>query len=189
MGWLGFLMTIACLAFFRDPERIHPSRSCVVVSPADGVVLKISTCTPPDELDLPGEWRKITIFMSVFNVHVNRAPVSGIIEKMLYVPGKYFNASLDKANVLNERRSTFMRLSDGTQVVFVQIAGLLAGRIRCDVVEGQELELGQRIGIIRFGSRVDVYLPGDSSVLVEEGQVTVAGETILADFSRKGVKE
>ncbi|MDR2782116.1 MAG: phosphatidylserine decarboxylase [Holosporaceae bacterium] len=183
MGWLGFLMTAACLAFFRDPERVHPSKSSVVVSPADGIVLKISKCTPPDELELSGEWKKISIFMSVFNVHVNRSPISGVIEKMLYIPGKFFNVSLDKASEYNERQAIFMRRADGTQMVFVQIAGLIARRIRCDVNERQELELGQRVGIIRFGSRVDVYLPGDSEILVEEGQVTVAGETILADIT------
>jgi phosphatidylserine decarboxylase len=182
MGWLGFLTAAACFAFFRDPERVHPSGDSVAVSPADGIVLRISVCTPPDELELSGERKKISIFMSVFNVHVNRSPVSGIIEKMLYIPGKFFNVTLDKANEYNERRATFVRLANGAQVVFVQIAGLLARRIRCDVTEGQELKLGQRVGIIRFGSRVDVYLPCDSRILVEEGQVTVAGETVLADL-------
>jgi len=186
MGWIGFLMTVACLAFFRDPERVHPSRESIAISPADGIVLKITECHAPDELDLPGKkWKKISIFMSVFNVHVNRAPVSGVIEKMLYVPGKFFNVTLDKASEYNERRATYMRMRDGTQVIFVQIAGLLARRIRCDVSEEQELEIGQRVGIIRFGSRVDVYLPDDATILVEEGQVTVAGETILADLKRK----
>jgi phosphatidylserine decarboxylase len=188
MGWLGFLVTVACLAFFRDPERVHPTKSSVAVSPADGIVLKISTCTPPEELGLEGEWKKICIFMSVFNVHVNRAPVAGVIEKMLYIPGKFFNVTLDKANEYNERRATFIRTAEGIPVVFVQIAGLLARRIRCDVVEGQQLEAGDRVGIIRFGSRVDVYLPGDSVVFVEEGQVTVAGETVLAVFNEGEIK-
>jgi phosphatidylserine decarboxylase len=188
MGWIGFLATIGCLAFFRDPERVHPTEKAVVVSPADGIVLKILQCTPPEELDLTGERIKISIFMSIFNVHVNRAPVAGIIEKILYIPGKFFNVTLDKANEYNERQATFVRMADDTSVVFVQIAGLLARRIRCDVVEGQELELGQRVGIIRFGSRVDIYLPKDARVLVEEGQITVAGESILAKLQEKGVK-
>ncbi|MDR2723629.1 MAG: phosphatidylserine decarboxylase [Holosporaceae bacterium] len=188
MGWLGFLATIGCLAFFRDPERVHPSNSSVVVSPADGVVLKISSCLPPEELSLSGEWTKISAFMSIFNVHVNRAPVAGVIGRILYIPGRFFNVTLDKASEYNERQAIFMRMADGTEIVFVQIAGLLARRIRCDVVEGQELEQGQRVGIIRFGSRVDIYLPKDAKVLVEEGQVTVAGESILAKLNGKGTK-
>ncbi|MDR2107446.1 MAG: phosphatidylserine decarboxylase [Holosporaceae bacterium] len=188
MGWLGFILTIGCLAFFRDPERVHPSKDSVAISPADGIVLKISPCTPPKELGLKGERMKISIFMSIFNVHVNRAPVSGRVEKMLYIPGRFFNVTLDKANEYNERRITVMRMADDVQVAFVQIAGLLARRIRCDVEEGQELEIGQRIGIIRFGSRVDIYLPIDAIVLVEEGQITVAGETILADLKKKAKK-
>jgi phosphatidylserine decarboxylase len=184
MGWLGFILTVGCLAFFRDPERVHPSRESVAISPADGIVLKISRGTPPGELELSGEWTKISLFMSIFNVHINRAPVSGTVERMLYVPGKFFNVTLDKANEYNERRITVMRMANDVRVAFVQIAGLLARRIRCDVEEGQELEIGQRIGIIRFGSRVDIYLPIDAIVLVEEGQITVAGETILADLKR-----
>jgi phosphatidylserine decarboxylase len=182
MGWLGFLSTIGCLLFFRDPERVHPSSETAVVSPADGIVLKISTSQPPDELELDGVWKKVSVFMSVTNVHVNRAPVSGIVEKIRYIPGKFFNVSLDKASEYNERQATYMRMRDGTPVVFVQIAGLIARRIRCDVVEGQELEMGDRVGIIRFGSRVDVYFSKDAKIFVEDGQVTVAGETILADL-------
>ncbi|MDR1982963.1 MAG: phosphatidylserine decarboxylase [Holosporaceae bacterium] len=189
MGWLGFLMTIGCLAFFRDPERVHPSKDSIAVSPADGIVLKISECPAPDELKLPGTWQKISIFMSVFNVHVNRSPVTGIVEKIFYIPGKFFNVTLDKASDYNERRATYMRLSDGTRIIFVQIAGLLARRIRCDITEGQTLEIGQRVGIIRFGSRVDVYLPNSAKILVEEGQITVAGETIIADLKRKEVED
>jgi phosphatidylserine decarboxylase len=182
MGWLGFLSTVGCLLFFRDPERVHPSSETAVVSPADGIVLKISTCEPTDELGLGGVWKKVSVFMNVTNVHVNRAPVSGIVEKILYIPGKFFNVSLDKASEYNERQATYMKMADGTPVVFVQIAGLIARRIRCDIVEGQELEMGDRVGIIRFGSRVDVYFPKDAKVLVEDGPVTVAGETILADL-------
>lgn len=183
MGWLGFLSTIGCLLFFRDPERVHPSSENIAVSPADGIVLRISECTPPEELALDGIWKKVSIFMSIINVHVNRAPISGIVEKILYIPGKFFNVSLDKASEYNERQATYMRMADGTQIVFVQIAGLIARRIRCDITEGQELEMGDRVGIIRFGSRVDVYLPQHAKIFVEDGQITVAGETVLANLS------
>ena len=120
--------------------------------------------------------------MSILNVHVNRAPVSGVVDKILYIPGKFFNVSLDKASEYNERQATYMTMPDGTKVVFVQIAGLIARRIRCDITEGQQLEMGDRVGIIRFGSRVDVYLPNYVKICVEDGQVAVAGETILASF-------
>jgi phosphatidylserine decarboxylase len=188
MGWIGFLVMVGCLAFFRDPERVHPSISSAVVSPADGVVLKVLSCTPPEELGLSGEWRKISVFMSIFNVHVNRAPIAGVVEKILYIPGRFFNVTLDKASEYNERQATFIRMADGTLIVFVQIAGLLARRIRSDIVEKQELELGQRVGIIRFGSRVDIYLPNDAKILIEEGQVTVAGESVLAKLKEEGTK-
>ena len=185
MGWLGFLLTIGCLLFFRDPERVHPTRPHIAISPADGIVLKITEGEAPAELNLQGSWKKVSIFMSLVNVHVNRAPVPGTVEKILYVPGRFFNVTLDKASEFNERQATYMRTPDGRQVVFVQIAGLIARRIRSDITEGQQLEIGERVGIIRFGSRVDVYLPTSANVLVEEGQITVAGETILADLHRK----
>ncbi len=181
--WIGVAIGFACLLFFRDPERIPPSKSRVVVSPADGIILKIADVEPPAELELKGKRKKISIFMSILNVHVNRTPIAGIVEKILYVPGRFFNVTLDKANEYNERQATFMKNEDGMELVFVQIAGLIARRIRCDIKEGDKLERGQRVGIIRFGSRVDVYLPTDVSVLVEEGQITVAGETILANYS------
>lgn len=182
MGWLGFLLTVGCLLFFRDPERVHPNGDNLVISPADGIVLKISDCDPPAELELTGKWKKISIFMSLFNVHVNRAPVSGVVEKLFYVPGRFFNVTLDKASEFNERLATYMTMNNGTRIVFVQIAGLLARRIRSDIKEGDMLTLGQRVGIIRFGSRVDVYVPADVKVCVEEGQITVAGETTLVEL-------
>ena len=181
--WIGVAIGFACLLFFRDPERIPPSKKHVVVSPADGIILKIADVEPPVELELSGKRKKISIFMSVLNVHVNRTPVAGIVEKILYIPGRFFNVTLDKANEYNERQATFVKNDDGMELVFVQIAGLIARRIRCDIKEGDKLEKGQRIGIIRFGSRVDVYLPLGVSVLVEEGQITVAGETILANYN------
>lgn len=182
MGWLGFLMTIGCLLFFRDPERVSPTKPNIVVSPADGIVLKITECSPPDELKLTGIWKRISIFMSIINVHVNRAPVAGTVEKLFYVPGRFFNVTLDKASEFNERLATYMYTKEGVQIVFVQIAGLIARRIRSDIKDGDTLELGQRVGMIRFGSRVDVYVPESADVIVEEGQVTVAGETILAQL-------
>lgn len=185
MGWLGFLLTIGCLLFFRDPERVHPSRDHVAISPADGIVLKISEGEAPAELNLQGTWKKISIFMSLINVHVNRTPVPGIVEKILYIPGRFFNVTLDKASEFNERQAIYMRTSDGEQIVFVQIAGLIARRIRSDITEGQQLEIGERVGIIRFGSRVDVYLPVSSNILVEEGQNTIAGETVLAELRKE----
>ncbi len=181
--WIGVAIGFACLLFFRDPERIPPSKNHVVVSPADGIILKITDIEPPAELELSGKRKKISIFMSVLNVHVNRTPIAGIVEKILYIPGRFFNVTLDKANEYNERQATFVKNDDGMELVFVQIAGLIARRIRCDIKEGDKLGRGQRVGIIRFGSRVDVYLPLDVSVLVEEGQITVAGETILANYN------
>ena len=181
--WIGVAVGFACLLFFRDPERIPPNKEHVIVSPADGIILKIVDVNPPAELGLMGQRKKISIFMSVLNVHVNRTPIAGIVEKILYIPGKFFNVTLDKANEYNERQATFVNNADGMKLVFVQIAGLIARRIRCDIKEGDKLERGQRVGIIRFGSRVDVYLPVDVSVSVEEGQITVAGETILASYN------
>lgn len=186
--WMGFSIGAACLLFFRDPERITPNKNGIVVSPADGIVLKIATVEPPEELGLTGKRTKISVFMSILNVHVNRTPVEGIVEKIIYTSGRFFNVTLDKANEYNERQATFMKTPDGNQVVFVQIAGLIARRIRCDINEGDKLERGQRVGIIRFGSRVDVYLPTNITVSVEEGQITVAGETILARFATKEKK-
>ncbi|MDR1334591.1 MAG: phosphatidylserine decarboxylase [Holosporaceae bacterium] len=188
MGWLGFILTIGCLFFFRDPERVHPAGNSVVVSPADGTVLKVAECDPPDELEIQGKRKKISIFMSIFDVHVNRAPISGRVEKILYIPGKFFNVTLDKASDFNERQATYIRAANNAQIVFIQIAGLIARRIRSDIAEGQKLEIGQRVGIIRFGSRVDIYLPADVEVLVKEGQLTVAGETILAHLGGKQAK-
>lgn len=183
MGWLGFILTVSCLLFFRDPERVHPTgKKDIVISPADGIILKITEGEPPAELELKGQWKKISIFMSLVNVHVNRAPVDGVVEKLFYVAGRFFNVTLDKASEFNERLATYMKTTDNTQIVFVQIAGLLARRIRSDIKEGDSLEMGQRVGMIRFGSRVDVYMPSKVDILVEEGQITVAGETILAKW-------
>lgn len=183
-GWIGAILTVCCLGFFRDPDRVAPKNiSNQIISPADGCVQKVCDCIPPEEIGLGNEKvKKISIFMSVFDVHVNRSPISGILEKIQYIPGKFFNATLDKASVDNEREIFTVRTDDGKKIVFVRIAGLVARRIRCDVKEGDRIEAGQRVGIIRFGSRVDVYLPENINTMVEEGQTTVAGETVIASF-------
>lgn len=182
MGWIGVVLTLWCLYFFRDPIRVTPEAEGLIISPADGLVLPIVKVTPPSELGLGDEPRtRISIFMNVFDVHVNRAPASGKITNMCYIPGKFINASLDKASEDNERQLLSMELANGNTIGFVQIAGLVARRILCFVHEGQALEAGERFGLIRFGSRVDVYLDNDMEPLVIEGQRTIAGETVLAD--------
>lgn len=184
LGWIGLGLTVWCYYFFRDPERVTPAREGLVISPADGVVQMIGDFAPPPELGLGAEpMTRIAIFMNVFNCHVNRAPVSGRIEKISYRPGKFFNASLDKASVDNERNGLAIRMEDGRAIAVVQIAGLVARRIVCEVREGQALLAGQRFGMIRFGSRLDVYLPHGTQPLVAVGQTAIAGETVLADFA------
>lgn len=182
LGWVGVVLTLWCLYFFRDPQRVTPDTDGLIIAPADGLVLPIVTVTPPSELGLGDAPRtRVSIFMNVFDVHVNRAPASGTIKTMCYIPGKFINASLDKASVDNERQLLAMELADGKSVGFVQIAGLVARRILCFVKEGQQLEAGERFGLIRFGSRVDVYLDEGMEPLVIDGQRTIAGETVLAD--------
>lgn len=184
LGWIGVGLTLWCYYFFRDPARVTPAREGLVISPADGVVQMIGDFAPPEELGLgPEPMTRIAVFMNVFNCHVNRAPVSGRIEKIAYRPGRFFNASLDKASVDNERNGLAIRMEDGRAIAVVQIAGLVARRIVCDVKEGQAVLAGQRFGMIRFGSRLDVYLPPGTAPLVAVGQTTVAGETVLADFA------
>lgn len=186
--FIGGVLTAWCAYFFRNPERITPTREGLVISPADGVVQMIQPAAPPPELEM-GEapLTRISIFMNVFNVHVNRAPVDGTIAKLAYRPGKFLNASLDKASEHNERQSVKMTLSDGRDIAFVQIAGLVARRILIWVSEGQNLAAGERFGLIRFGSRVDVYLPDGVSPLVCVGQIAVAGETVIADLTASEV--
>ncbi len=187
--WLGVILlplTLWCVAFFRDPERITPAEPGLIICPADGRILPLVDAVPPLELGLGQSARpRLSIFMNVFNVHVNRNPVAGTVIAKSYRPGKFFNASFDKASVHNERMSLRVRPEgdDGTHdLAVVQIAGLVARRIVCDLVQGQGVRRGQRFGIIRFGSRVDVYLPPATTVLAEEGQFVRAGETILARF-------
>lgn len=183
LGWLGLILTAWCAYFFRNPDRVTPVRSGLVISPADGVVQMVGMAVPPAELDMGSEPRmRVSVFMSVFDVHINRIPVDGTIVKAAYKAGKFLNAALDKASEDNERMAVRMRLKDGREVAFVQIAGLVARRIKCDLMENQEVRAGERFGLIRFGSRVDVYLPDGVSPLVACGQLANAGETVLADI-------
>lgn len=184
LGWVGVILTTWCIYFFRDPDRFTPTREGLVISPADGVVQMISEAVPPAELEMGDQpLNRIAIFMNVFDVHVNRVPIAGTITKLAYRPGKFLNASLDKASELNERQSVRLTTADNTDIAFVQIAGLVARRIKCDIEEQQSVITGQRFGLIRFGSRVDIYLPKSVSALVAVGQRAVAGETVIADFN------
>lgn len=183
LGWVGLGLTAWCAYFFRDPIRVTPARLGLVISPADGVVQMIERAVPPVELGLPPDPRpRISIFMNVFDVHVNRAPISGMVRATAYRPGKFLDASLDKASEENERHALHFVDGEGRDVVMVQIAGLVARRILCWAGEGDRFEVGERVGLIRFGSRVDVYLPEGVTPLVIEGQRMIAGETVLADF-------
>jgi phosphatidylserine decarboxylase len=182
LGWFGALLTLWCVWFFRDPERVTPTRAGLIVSPADGVVQCIDRSAPPAELEMGPEprWR-VAVFMNALNVHVNRAPAAGVVSRITYRPGKFIDASLDKASEDNERLAIRLVLGDGRDLACVQIAGLIARRILCETAEGQTLAAGQRYGMIRFGSRLDVYLPEGVEPLVVEGQTAIAGETVLAD--------
>lgn len=186
LGWMGAGITAWIAYFFRDPERVTPVREGLVMSPADGLIVSIAEVTPPKELGLAkGTWTKISIFLNIFDCHINRVPIDGVIVKSHYHPGKFFNASLDKASEENERQSLAVKTSNDIIIGFVQIAGLVARRIRCDIKEGDQVKAGQRFGLIRFGSRADVYLPTNIEPLVIEGQRMVAGETVLADLQSK----
>ncbi len=182
LGLLGLVLTAWCVYFFRDPARVTPDRAGLVISPADGVVQMIQPAVPPAELGLDQRpLNRISVFMNVFNVHVNRCPVDAEVIALAYRPGKFFNAALDKASEHNERQSVHFRTAEGVNFCVVQIAGLVARRIKCDLTAGKQVRAGERFGIIRFGSRVDVYLPEGVQPLVCVGQTTVAGETVLAD--------
>jgi phosphatidylserine decarboxylase len=183
--FVGGVLTIWCVFFFRDPDRVTPSRPGLVISPADGVVQMVVEATPPPELEMGAEpLTRISVFMNVFNCHVNRSPVDGTVVKLAYRPGKFLNASLDKASEDNERQAVRIRMEDGRDIACVQIAGLVARRILCDLTLEQAIRAGERIGMIRFGSRVDLYLPKGVAPLAVPGQTAVAGETVLADLTR-----
>jgi phosphatidylserine decarboxylase len=189
-GWFGWLLvplTIWCIAFFRDPERTVPQGDGLIVSPADGVLLPIVEAMPPEELGMgDAKRRRLSIFMNVFNVHVNRIPADGTVLALAYRPGKFINASFDKASEHNERMAARLRLPNGEELAVVQIAGLVARRIRCDLRQDQQVRKGERFGIIRFGSRLDVYLPPAAVIGVTKGERVKAGETVLATLNRKG---
>ncbi len=188
LGAVGTALTVWCVYFFRDPDRVTPTRPGLVVSPADGVVQFVDKAAPPMELEMgEGLCNRVGVFMNVFDVHVNRIPCDGVIGGLAYRPGKFFNASLDKASEFNERQGIRLTVpaekgGSDRDIAVVQIAGLVARRIKCDLVEGQSVKAGQRLGLIRFGSRVDVYLPEGVEPLVAPGQRAVAGETVIADF-------
>ena len=197
IGWLwsplffmGLVLTVWCVYFFRNPERFTPvlsgaNKNNLIISPADGRVIEVSKVTPDEELGLPdGNWTRVCVFMNVFDVHVNRSPMSGQITYKNYIPGAFFNASMDKASSDNERLILGMDTENGKKIAFVQIAGLVARRIICDVEIGSHLKSGDIFGIIRFGSRVDIYFPSEASTKVLVGQKMIAGETIIADFTK-----
>jgi len=190
---VGGIVTAWCVYFFRDPVRTTPTRPGLIISPADGVVQLITEAVPPSELDMPiAPLTRISVFMNVFDVHVNRSPVDGQVSALGYRAGKFLNASLDKASEDNERQAVKIRTSDGHDIGLVQIAGLVARRILCWLQRDQPIRVGERFGMIRFGSRVDVFLPKGVAPLVVVGQRAVAGETVLADMnsdepSRKGL--
>ena len=204
MGWfwsplyfIGLVLTLWCIYFFRNPVRVTPilsgtNKNNLIISPADGRVIEISKITPDEEIGLPvGNWTRVCVFMNVFDVHVNRSPMLGKVFYKNYIPGSFFNASLDKASTENERLILGMETENGKKIAFVQIAGLVARRIICDVGIGSLLKAGEVFGLIRFGSRVDIYFPSDVSVMVLKGQKMIAGETIIGDFTKssKSVRE
>jgi phosphatidylserine decarboxylase len=184
LGWLLVGATIWVAAFFRDPIRTTPRGDKLIIAPADGLITMIAKVPPPPELRgadalADGEYTRVSIFMSVFDVHINRAPISGRVKRVAYVPGKFINADLDKASEDNERQHLLIENADGLRIGFTQIAGLVARRILAFVKEGDAVEAGQRVGLIRFGSRVDVYLPSEAAPRVLLGQRAIAGETVL----------
>lgn len=183
LGWLATLATLWCAYFFRDPPRVTPVRDGIVVAPADGRISQIINAVPPMELGLGDRaMLRISVFMSVFDCHVNRSPVAGRIERIVYRAGKFFSADLDKASEDNERNAFVIASATGPRIAAIQIAGLVARRIVPFAREGETVGAGQRIGMIRFGSRVDVYLPEGTRPFVAEGQSAIAGETVLADL-------
>jgi phosphatidylserine decarboxylase len=199
LGWPLMLLSVGVFAFFRDPERVVPQGDGAIISPADGLVTLISEVEPPLELQIDdgsgyvglptGPVTRVSIFMSVFDVHINRTPVGGTVRRVVYIPGKFMNADLDKASDENERQHILIERSDGLKLGFTQIAGLVARRIVPFVKPGDIVAKGQRVGLIRFGSRVDVYLPAGTDPKVMIGQTVIAGETVLADIGQRGLIE
>jgi phosphatidylserine decarboxylase len=184
IAWIGVVFILFCLYFFRDPERFPPPRPGALLAPADGHIVSIVLAAPPPELGLGimPRWRVAT-FLSVLDVHVNRMPAAGTVTRIAYRHGKFLSANLDKSAEENERNALAIRLPDGREIAVVQIAGLIARRILCDVKEGDHVQAGARFGIIRFGSRTDIYLPVGVLPLVSEGQTMIGGESVIADLS------
>ena len=181
LGWIGVGLTIWCYYFFRDPKRSVPQNAGLMVSPADGVVSLIERAVPPQGLGFgPEALVRVSVFMSIFDCHVNRAPIAGRVTAVVNRPGKFFNASLDKASEENERNALAIEMADGRKIAVVQIAGLVARRILCWTKVGDSLATGERFGLIRFGSRLDVYLPDGVEPQVALGQTMVAGESVIA---------
>jgi phosphatidylserine decarboxylase len=199
VGWPLLMASLGVFAFFRDPERVVPQGADLIVSPADGLVSMICEVPPPPELQVPdGQGStslaaepvtRISIFMSVFDVHINRAPVAGTVRRVVYIPGRFMNADLDKASEENERQHVLIERNDGLPVAMTQIAGLVARRIVPFIKPGDIVAAGQRVGLIRFGSRVDVYLPRGTGSKVLLGQKAIAGETVLAEIGQQGLIE
>ena len=199
IGWPLMALAVGVFAFFRDPERVVPQADAAIVAPADGLVTAIAQVEPPDEFQIEdgsgfaglaaGPVVRISIFMSMFDVHINRAPVGGTVRRVVYVPGRFMNADLDKASEENERQHILIERGDGVKLGFTQIAGLVARRIVPFVKPGDIVAKGQRVGLIRFGSRVDVYLPAGTDARVMIGQRTIAGETVLGEIGQRGLLE
>lgn len=182
LGLIGLIATLWCIFFFRDPERFIPLEEGVIVSPADGIITRVDYgVDAPEDLGYGKKrFNKISVFLNVFNVHVNRIPIAGTIKKVSYKPGKFLSANADEASNENERNSVVVKTKDGVEIAFSQVAGLVARRIVCDLKEGQEVKTGDRYGIIRFGSRADIYLPEDVEIKVLVGQTMIGGETTIA---------
>lgn len=199
LGWPMLLASVAIFAFFRDPERVVPQGDNLIIAPADGLVTLITTVEPPLELQIDdgsghaglpaGPVTRVSIFLSIFDVHINRTPVGGTVRRVVYIPGRFISAELDKASDENERQHLLVERSDGLKVGFTQIAGLVARRIVPFVKPGDILAKGQRIGLIRFGSRMDVYLPAGTDAAVMIGQRVIAGETVIAEIGRRDLIE
>ncbi|MCR9178773.1 MAG: phosphatidylserine decarboxylase [Erythrobacteraceae bacterium] len=199
IGWPLMLLSVGVFAFFRDPERVVPQGESAIIAPADGLVTQIEDTEPPLEMQIDdgsgypglpaGQVTRISIFMTVFDVHINRAPVGGTVRRVVYIPGKFMSAELDKASAENERQHILIERSDGLRLGFTQIAGLVARRIVPFVKPGDIVAKGQRVGLIRFGSRVDVYLPAGTDPKVMIGQTIIAGETVLAEIGERGLIE
>lgn len=199
IGWPLLLLSFGVFAFFRDPERVVPQSDDTIISPADGLVSLITQVPPPIELQVedamgerglpPDPVTRVSVFMSVFDVHINRAPVGGTVRRVIYIPGKFMNADLDKASEENERQHILIERSDGQRIGFTQIAGLVARRIIPFVKPGDTVAKGQRVGLIRFGSRVDIYLPAGTSPQVLLGQRVIAGETVIAKIGTEALLE